>query len=417
LLAAAALATSKRLKGKSYREAAAALENNRERKKTEKVKEKQASKPTPSGLIMEVVIPRHSSVKSDRSSPASSQAADEGEPEETGTHKRKRRAPVNKRVIDISDDGEGSASEVTSKAASSMKSSRTSASSSKKRRIMKRGSPSSDYNGSSSEDEDSDVEMISDFDDEEIPVKKSSKAKGKARAIPKPKAKALVQNSKDSEVSEDTGNDDDAMEVDDEPVNKAGKKKTTKKRKAADDEGRPQKKTKRADSDPWKLGSRAVQNEWTYMQAPPFEMFHFARVVVDEYTYLDGKIHSLVTNLTAERQWVLSGTPPIHDFAALKTIAAFLNIHLGVDDDGEGQSTEVKKRRREQTGICFITSCFIHVSHLFLLAVERFHSFREVHSLQWHAHRHTVGQRFLDQFVRQVRSPLSCCGSFLTFNG
>lgn len=366
---------------------------------------------------MEVVIPRHSSVKSDRSSPASSQAADEGEPEETGTHKRKRRAPVNKRVIDISDDGEGSASEVTSKAASSMKSSRTSASSSKKRRIMKRGSPSSDYNGSSSEDEDSDVEMISDFDDEEIPVKKSSKAKGKARAIPKPKAKALVQNSKDSEVSEDTGNDDDAMEVDDEPVNKAGKKKTTKKRKAADDEGRPQKKTKRADSDPWKLGSRAVQNEWTYMQAPPFEMFHFARVVVDEYTYLDGKIHSLVTNLTAERQWVLSGTPPIHDFAALKTIAAFLNIHLGVDDDGEGQSTEVKKRRREQTGICFITSCFIHVSHLFLLAVERFHSFREVHSLQWHAHRHTVGQRFLDQFVRQVRSPLSCCGSFLTFNG
>lgn len=35
-------------------------------------------------------------------------------------------------------------------------------------------------------------------------------------------------------------------------------------------------------------------------------------------------------------------------------------------------------------------------------AVERFHSFREVHSLEWHAHRHTVGQAFLDQFVRQV---------------
>jgi hypothetical protein len=65
---------------------------------------------------------------------------------------------------------------------------------------------------------------------------------------------------------------------------------------------------------------------------------------------LDGKVHSLITNLTAERRWVLSGTPPIHDFAAVKTIAAFLNIHLGVDDDGEGQSAEVKKRRREQTG-------------------------------------------------------------------
>jgi hypothetical protein len=87
------------------------------------------------------------------------------------------------------------------------------------------------------------------------------------------------------------------------------------------------------------------------MKAPPLEMFHYSRKVVDEYTYLDGKVHSLVTNLTAERHWVLSGTPPVHDFAALKTISAFLGLHLGVDDDGEGQSVEVKKRRREQTGI------------------------------------------------------------------
>ena len=34
--------------------------------------------------------------------------------------------------------------------------------------------------------------------------------------------------------------------------------------------------------------------------------------------------------------------------------------------------------------------------------VEKFHSFREVRSLEWHAHRHQVGQGFLDQFVRQV---------------
>ena len=41
---------------------------------------------------------------------------------------------------------------------------------------------------------------------------------------------------------------------------------------------------------------------------------------------------------------------------------------------------------------------------LTLPAVERFHSFREVHTLEWHAHRHGVGQSFLDQFVRQVRN-------------
>ncbi|KAF9530466.1 hypothetical protein CPB83DRAFT_810873 [Crepidotus variabilis] len=137
---------------------------------------------------------------------------------------------------------------------------------------------------------------------------------------------------------------------------------------------------KRAESDPWKLGSKAVQRDWQEMQAPPFEMFHFARVVVDEYTYLDGKVHALITKLSADRQWVLSGTPPIHDFGAVKTIAAFLNVHLGIHDEGEGRSAEVKKRTREQTN------------------VEKFHSFREVHTLEWHAHRHSVGQAFLDQF-------------------
>ena len=36
------------------------------------------------------------------------------------------------------------------------------------------------------------------------------------------------------------------------------------------------------------------------------------------------------------------------------------------------------------------------------IEVEKFHSFREVHSLEWHAHRHGIGQEFLNRFVRQV---------------
>ncbi|CAK5267738.1 unnamed protein product, partial [Mycena citricolor] len=133
--------------------------------------------------------------------------------------------------------------------------------------------------------------------------------------------------------------------------------------------GRPAKKQKqRVISDPWKLDTAKTRKDWTQMLAPPLEMFHFARKVVDEYTYLDGKVHTLVTHLTAERHW---------------TISAFLGLHLGIDDDGEGQSTEVKKRKREQTD------------------AEKFHSFREVHSLEWHANRHELGQRFLDRFVRQ----------------
>ncbi|KAF6751650.1 hypothetical protein DFP72DRAFT_850494 [Ephemerocybe angulata] len=200
--------------------------------------------------------------------------------------------------------------------------------------------------------------------------KKKSKAKPKVK---KPVKKAAASSAATSEAETDD------MDVD-EPK-PAAKKAATKKRKAEDGAEPPAKKAKRADNYPWKLESVAVKRDWNQMKAPPFEMFHWARVVVD--TYLDGKIHALITNLTSERHWVLSGTPPIHDFAAVKTIAAFLDIHLGVDGDGEGRSAEVKKRRREQT------------------AVERFHSFREVHTLEWHAHRHTVGQAFLDQFVRQ----------------
>ncbi|KZT03843.1 uncharacterized protein LAESUDRAFT_761680 [Laetiporus sulphureus 93-53] len=189
--------------------------------------------------------------------------------------------------------------------------------------------------------------------------------------------------------SEDEMAVDDVVTSDDDYSSRSLKPPTTgkicklknvvEKRKAQDDGERPAKK-KRETKDPWKLRSIAVSKDWTRMQAPPLEMFHFSRKVVDKYTYLDGKIHSMVTNITAERYWVLSG---IHDFGVLKTISAFFNLHLGMDDDAEGQSVQVKKRRKEQT------------------AVETFHSFRDVHSLEWHAHRPQIRQSFLDQFVRQ----------------
>ncbi|KAJ3902995.1 hypothetical protein F5879DRAFT_990500 [Lentinula edodes] len=118
-----------------------------------------------------------------------------------------------------------------------------------------------------------------------------------------------------------------------------------------------------------KKGKRRAKGDGN-MHTPPLEMFHFARVVVDEYTYLDEKVHAVVNNLTAPLHWVLSRTPPVHDFGALKTIFAFLDVHLHIDNDGEGQSAEIKKCKKEHTDI------------------ENFHSFREV-------------GRFLDRFVRQ----------------
>ena len=381
--AAAALVASKRLKGKSYREKADAEENGKvkaekprkdaplkveeESAKSSQKSEEGPKAKGPKGLIMEVVIPRHtmaSSAKSDRSSVRSSPTDEDqiSDAEEGPTRKRKRRAAALKTDLSVMDDSddEGLVSAAPSKT-SSAKSSKASVSAPKRRRLIKRGSPTSDYQGSSSEDEDespSDASMSSGFEeseDEDDNPKPKKKGKGKAKAIAKPKPKAKANGGKSATETEDT-EAESAMDVDSEPSEKAAKKKTVKCKDAAE---KVAKKSKPTDSDPWKLGGRAVQSDWTCMQAPPLEMFHFARVVVDEYTYLDGKVHALVTNLTAERQWVLSGTPPIHDFGALKTIAAFLDIHLGVDDDGEGRSAEVKKRKREQTGKsdCKCVSC------------------------------------------------------------
>ncbi|KZT21583.1 hypothetical protein NEOLEDRAFT_1164553 [Neolentinus lepideus HHB14362 ss-1] len=237
--------------------------------------------------------------------------------------------------------------------------------------------------------------VVSD-DEDEVIVKKSSK-KAKASTSKKRSRQVLSDDEDYTEsmsipssdaVSADSSqpsSSDVDMDVD-EPSSSKSKGKggaSSKKQKSKSGTSGPTKKRKlREETDPWKLLTSAVKSDWTQMKAPPLEMFHFARVVVDEYTYLEGKDHALITSLTTDRRWVLSGTPPLADFAALKTIAAFLNLHLGVDDDDDSQDKK-KRKKKDQT------------------TAEQFHSFREVHSLEWHAHRHDLGQVFLDQFVRQ----------------
>ncbi len=206
-------------------------------------------------------------------------------------------------------------------------------------------SASPDFIASDSDDVDSDDDSaeISDGDDSDVP-----KAKSRAKSTAKPKASAKPKKKASKSESED------AMDVDEPVSTSEASSSKSKKRKRVEREVKP--KALREANDPWKLRG-AARRDWKQMQSPPLEMFHFARKVVDEYTYLDGKIHTLVTRLSADRHWVLSGTPPIHDFDAVKTIAAHLNLHLGIDDNNEGKSIEVKKRRREQTGTSRV-ACF-----------------------------------------------------------
>ncbi|EKM50640.1 uncharacterized protein PHACADRAFT_213538 [Phanerochaete carnosa HHB-10118-sp] len=364
---------SKRLKGKSYRDQAMALDEEAPKPKVSKAVPRH-------GQVMEVVVPRRGAKVSSSlpSSPASSAtevttAAEEDSDVPQPARPRRLRKKL---VIDISDDEDvkmEDAPKAKGKAKKSVKAT-------KPKRAAK-DDESSDYDPSGAEESDAEMDVDVEESGDEAAVPKKGKGKAPAKAPAKGKGKGKAATSTSSAASSDAETSSEAMDVDE--AKGKGKASSAKKRKRdADDTKQPAKKKKRADADPWGLkGLRKVPDEWKKLKAPPFEVFHFARKLVDEYTYLEGKTLSMISNISAERHWVLSGTPPVQDFGALKTISAFLNIHLGVDDDGEGESA--KKRKREQT------------------AVEKFHSFREVHSLEWHAHRHVIGQAFLDQFVRQ----------------
>ncbi|KAF8216612.1 hypothetical protein K438DRAFT_1658017 [Mycena galopus ATCC 62051] len=399
---------AKRLKGRAYREAA----EKKEAEKQIQAKAASSSPPMssrpPSGRQVEVVIPLAPGRKAGKDmllSEASSSASEKPDEDSDSEVPRKRKSrAVTKKAIILSDDEDDNASEYDNveeeSKAPKKKAAASKASSSRKRsKAKKSGSDDEDFSAEETASEDEEEEdtplatsVPNSEDESDAPKASRSKAAGKVAGVKRKapvgkgtsaKSKKTSAQSTPSRASRELSETSDTEE--DKPAPK-GKKRPAKKQTDddSDDDAPPsKKKKKRLDNDPWKLETPAVKRDWTQMKAPPLEMFHYSRKVVDEYTYLDGKVHALVTNLTAERHWVLSGTPPVHDFAALKTISAFLGLHLGVDDDGEGQSVEVKKRRREQTD------------------AEKFHSFREVHSLEWHAHRHELGQVFLDRFVRQ----------------
>lgn len=237
------------------------------------------------------------------------------------------------------------------------------------KRPLKRSRKSDDDDFIVDSDEDSDVHMsdaaesedsrISE-DSEEDPAPKKSKGKGKAPVAKfKPPKKSTSKATASKPSSAAATSEEDAMSVDEGVLAKKSKK-----RKTDNAEEKPKKK-RREDFDPWKLKTSEVRKDWEQLRAPPLEVFHWARKVIDEYTYLeDAPQLPLIARLSADRHWVLSGTPPIHDFSALKTIAAFMNVHLGVDDDGEGKSDRVKKRLREQTSRSTFLVCFITRPHI-----------------------------------------------------
>jgi hypothetical protein len=113
------------------------------------------------------------------------------------------------------------------------------------------------------------------------------------------------------------------------------------------------------------------------IKCPPFELFHFERVVVDEFTYLPHASRERVVvtkGLSCGARWCLSGTPPVGSFDDVRGIADFVGVYLGAPDAID---------KAEQT------------------RAEAFLFYASSHTPDWHARRRRRAQAFLDQFVRQ----------------
>lgn len=140
-------------------------------------------------------------------------------------------------------------------------------------------------------------------------------------------------------------------------------------------------------ADVW--GIKAGLKHWTKLSSPPLEAFAWRRVIIDEFHYIAadaGRVFSAVRSLTAASTWVLSGTPKTGDFADVRSMAAFLNIHLGIEDDADYADTSTRGRSSRNQARS---------------DVERFRNFVEVRSPAWHHRRQALAQSFLNRFVRQ----------------
>ncbi|ODM20657.1 hypothetical protein SI65_03710 [Aspergillus cristatus] len=125
--------------------------------------------------------------------------------------------------------------------------------------------------------------------------------------------------------------------------------------------------------------------DWATVKTPLLHAFSFNRLVIDEFTYANPERLAPLLSFEAHSKWILSGTPPLNDFADVNTIAPFLGIHLGVDDDDDDQSQNKR-----------LKTIWKHRSE-----AEAFQSFKAPYSKAWHRRRHEVAQSFLNRFARK----------------
>ncbi|KAF2495114.1 hypothetical protein BU16DRAFT_561418 [Lophium mytilinum] len=128
---------------------------------------------------------------------------------------------------------------------------------------------------------------------------------------------------------------------------------------------------------------------WESHKAPVLQLFRWNRIVVDEFQYLESDllpVYMSTVRLHSEKTWILSGTIGLDDFRDVKVMASFFHVNLGGDTEVAGVITprNLTKIKAEK-----------------MTSAEKFLSFQEARSQEWHMVRHQSAQRFLDLFARQ----------------
>ena len=95
--------------------------------------------------------------------------------------------------------------------------------------------------------------------------------------------------------------------------------------------------------------------KWELMNKIVLEMFTFSRVVVDEFpyavpTHAGENVRRFIVGLSAHAKWLLSGTPPLHCFADIKSMAELIGVHLGIDDYSSLPADDYRQVLSNKTG-------------------------------------------------------------------
>ncbi len=129
--------------------------------------------------------------------------------------------------------------------------------------------------------------------------------------------------------------------------------------------------------------SRGSDGDLDELTNLPLESIDFARIIIDEFHYLDGDPLRHVEHLKRYATWLLSGTPPLSGFADVKRIGKLLGARLGADDPTSMDPDVFKRFYSEMT------------------ETERFMMYQPSPSAHWKQARHSIAQKFLDHFARK----------------